>query len=145
MRNIVPESLVEYSGQQIEAAVVAPAEQLVAIASGEGVLTAHLRHHRAAATVSPRFKDEISELAAFRRLRKLRDPVARMGRIKATAIIARRTRGAILNRNVLDRLPIRLAYARCNQVITRRTVLFFQGFKCPLLRLGERARVSILR
>jgi hypothetical protein len=36
MRKIVLESLVEYPGQQIEAAVVAPAKQLVAIASGEG-------------------------------------------------------------------------------------------------------------
>jgi hypothetical protein len=39
MRKIVLESLVEYPGQQVEAAATASAKQLVAVASGEGVLT----------------------------------------------------------------------------------------------------------
>jgi hypothetical protein len=39
MRNIVLESLAEYPGQQIRAAVADTAEQLVTVASGEGVVT----------------------------------------------------------------------------------------------------------
>jgi hypothetical protein len=39
MRTIVLESLVDYPGRQIEAAVVATAKQLVSVGTGEGVLT----------------------------------------------------------------------------------------------------------
>jgi hypothetical protein len=39
MRKIVLESLIDYPGQQVEAAAAASAKQLVAVASGEGVLT----------------------------------------------------------------------------------------------------------
>ena len=49
MEKIAVESLIDYPGLQVETAIVATAEQLIAVHTGEGVSThlAHLPHHPA--------------------------------------------------------------------------------------------------